>query len=334
MAFAAFAACTPADPKTKATPGTGVPTAGDGTSGERANAVPYPRPRVNTEGNVIATLGELQLTDRELEDRMRRESPFVQAQFADPRRKRDFIERQIRMEVLAVEGWRRGLASDPDVQAEFRLAVVKRLMRDELERIGASVKVTDDELHRAYAERQSEFVRPAKVRFSPTVIEVKNEAERKRAQKRIARAQSLPQGAGGKVNPGKVDAGEFLTEDEVRARYGDEAASRLFEASDVGEAVLTNTPNAVILLKKTGFRRGIERTFDSVKSELGAQILAEKKTKAFNDYVGRLEKSLGVVIDETKLEALISPTAGPSPAQAQAQPEAQTQPQRASSSAQ
>ncbi|MBK8010368.1 MAG: peptidyl-prolyl cis-trans isomerase [Deltaproteobacteria bacterium] len=262
---------------------------------------------------MIAVLGDLQLTDRELEDRMRRESPFVQAQLSDPQRKRDFVERQIRMEALAIEGWRRGLASDPDVEAEFRQAVVKRLMRDELARIAAGLKVTEEELRQAYADRQDEFVRPAMVRFSSTVIEVGNDGERRRAQQRlraIERKAAAPKDADTHT---QVDSDEFLSQEEVRAKYGDEAASRLFEASKVGDIIFASSPNAVMRLEKTGFRRAVERAFDSVKSQLGAQILAEKKTRAFNEYVGGLTKSLGLVVDAKKLEALVSPTPVPVP---------------------
>ncbi len=95
---------------------------------------------------------------------------------------------------------------------------------------------------------------------------------------------------------------QFLTQKQIAERYGDEVASYVFKDLKIGDLVVADAPNAVVLFKKTGRRRGVTRTIDMVRGQLRGQVLSEKRSAAFDDVVESMKKAHGVVYNEANVE--------------------------------
>src|SRR5215831_6698057 len=76
-------------------------------------SMPYPAQALDPGGEVVAKVGSVVLTTAELEKRIAQQSPFVRAQLKDPGQRQKFVENEVRTELLAQEGWKRGLGNDP-----------------------------------------------------------------------------------------------------------------------------------------------------------------------------------------------------------------------------
>ena len=267
----------------------------------------YPLPPLSKEGEVLAVIGPVTLTTAEMEKRIRAMSPFTRSQLDDPKRKLEYVKNAVQLEVLAQEAWSRGLQNNPEVIQQFKQILTQRLIQDEMKRLSKDVKVTDGEALEAYNTKKSDYVKPAKIRLAQIVRYVESDAERKAADKllRKIRGEVLTQerknnyrafsnaAKDSSEDESTQNSGgdlQFLTRDDLTERYGKQVADHMFDQVKVGDLAVANAPNAVVLFKKTGARRGVSRTFQQVKPQLRGQLTQQKRTEAFNAFVEQLKK--------------------------------------------
>lgn len=283
---------------------------------------PYPAPDVVTEGEVVAQIGPVTLTTDEIERRLSKESPFTRMQLKDPQQLEKYVDSQIRMELLAQEGWERGLAEDPQIKAELKRLIVQRVMNDHAASLQGELDANEGDLALLYKEKQAEFDKPERIRLSQIVRYVDNDAERKKAkallervkQEVIARQKKNDQTAFNKLarensedDATKNGGGDlqFMDRTQLTERYGEEVAKVLFEDVKIGDLAVADAPNAVVLFKKTGVRRAVKRSLEMVKSQLRGQIIADKRQKAFDELIEDLMTKRKVQVDRdafTKIE--------------------------------
>ena len=100
----------------------------------------------------------------------------------------------------------------------------------------------------------------------------------------------------------------YLSAAETEERLGKEAKTWLFSAdlinavSPVFEGPTTSGSASFQVLKRTGKRKEISRTFDQVKNQIKNVVFREKRSAAFNDYVEELKKKHGVTLYADKLD--------------------------------
>ncbi len=278
----------------------------------------YPRPSVAKDGEVVARIGPVTLTTVEIENRIQQQTPFMRAQLQDPKELAKWVENEVRMELLAQEGWRRNLPNDPRIQAELKRLVIQRIMTDQMERLKDKADVNELDLQNAWKAREAEFNKPERVRVAQIVRYVENESERKAAKKLLEQVKAEVLAAQKKNDSGAFSVAaekhsqddatnkgggdlQFLTRDELTERYGKEVSDFLFDQVQIGDMAVADASNAAVLFKKTGFRRGVTRTLEQVKPQIRSQLLGEKKTQAFVDFVKQLQTERGVVFDTERL---------------------------------
>ena len=277
----------------------------------------YPVPELSTEGDVLAKVGPVTLTTSELEKRVQAQTPFARMQLQDPKRMQEFVKNEVRLEILAQEAWRRALQDDPEIILQFKRILTQRLIQDEMKRLASTIQVSDGEALKAYEKKKSEFVKPATVRLAQIVRYVETGTERKAAEKllRATREKVLAQerknnyrafsnaAKKSSQDEGTRNSGgdlQFLTRAQLTDRYGEEVAKHMFDEVKVGDLAVANAPNAVVLFKKTGMRRGVNRTFDQVKSQLRGRLSQQRRSEAFNAFVERLKTEQGITVDLDK----------------------------------
>lgn len=301
----------------------------EGAGGGTTRA-PYPAPDVEKDGDVVVQIGDVTFTTKELEKRIAQQSPFVRQQLRDLEQRRKFVENEIRVEILAQEAWNRGLYKDPRIIAELKRAMVQRVMRDEMEALSATITVSEEDLRDAYRKKEAEFNKPEMIRISQIVryADAGKAAARKTERGRLealreeilrkekqndtlafsdaARKHSEDEAT--KRGGGDL---QFLTREELAARYGFDVAQHMFEKAEVGDLLVAEAPNAILLFKKTGRRRGVTRTLEMVKPQLRGQLLGEKRSRAFDAFVGNLKRKGNVSIDAQAIENLKVDLAAP-----------------------
>jgi peptidyl-prolyl cis-trans isomerase C len=258
------------------------------------------------------------VTAEELARRFNEMSPALRERYLDPQARRDYVTSMARFEVLVRDALARGLQDDPEVVEATKRALVNRLMRAQLEE--APVQVSDAELEAAYAARRDDFVRPEAVRLSqlflaaPRADAARVAEARERAEGLLARARALPPsdfaGFGALAREHSEDARSapldgdlrFLTEDALARTWGAEvaAAARTLRAEG-GLSGVVQTDAGLHVLKLRARRPALDLTLADVREELRVRLEGEKRSRAWAEYLARVEEGLSLSVDPDAL---------------------------------
>ena len=274
----------------------------------------YPAPLLAEAGEAVVTIGPVTFTTDELENRINRQSLFMRERLKDPERLIGYIDNEVRFELLAQEAWRRGYHEDPQIISELKRAMVQKLVREENIRLGDSISITEAELRAGFTRNKSEYNRPSRVRFSQLVRNAKSKAEKKSAlsflekrkkvilreeKKGVSYAFAREAKAHSQDLQTKSSGGDlgFKSRDELQKLYGEEVTKAIFDQLKIGDSIIVEAEDAVVLFKKTGQRNAVTRTLEMVKPRLRAKLLQEKRNKDFEALVEKLKKQGKVEID-------------------------------------
>jgi peptidyl-prolyl cis-trans isomerase C len=279
-------------------------------------------------GQAVARWSGDTVTAEELARRFGEMSPALRERYVVPQTKREYVESMARFELLVRDALARGLQDDPEVVEATKRALVGRLTRAQWEE--ASVHVTDAELEAAYAARRDDFVRPEALRMShvflaaPRAEGARVAEARQRAEALLARARALPAmdfaGFGALAREHSEEPRSapldgdlrFLTEDALAHAYGPEvtAAARLLTAEGALSGVV-QTDAGLHLLKLRARRPALNLALDDVREQLRVRLEGEKRSRAWAEYLARLEKGLSLSVDPDALARVPLDVAAP-----------------------
>jgi peptidyl-prolyl cis-trans isomerase C len=291
-----------------------------------------PGARAQSGAEVARVAGEVVTVD-DLQKKLDEQSPFIRARYADPEKRKELLDAQVRFEVLAAEAKARGYDDDPEVRDALKKLLVQRLTREEFDGRVQLKDITDAELQKYYEAHRADYEKPEMVRASViTVLAVSADARSKAEEaQRLAgdpakkddrvyfkelvtrfSSDDTTKPAGGDVR--------YLSRDEAATRFGAEAADWLFasEEPNAVSPVFSSTAaagQAFHVFKRTGKRKALSRSFEQVKNQIKNVVYREKRTAAFNAFVDELKVKHGAVVFPDKLDGLKIPAL---PAEAQA----------------
>jgi peptidyl-prolyl cis-trans isomerase C len=253
----------------------------------------------------LAKIDDVTITLGEFQDRINKQSPYVRARYTSLERKKEFLDNLVRFEVLAKEADKRGLSKDPEVIRTMKQVMVQKLLAGEFDKMKVD-DITDPECKTYYDAHPVEFNQPEEVRVSSIVVKDQAAAKKVMADARIK----------GVDNQGfRTLVSEYSQDQATKDRGGDlryfsrntkdvpteivDAAFKLTNIGDVSPPVKTSVGLAI--LKLTGRRKALVRTFDEVKQQIRNKIWGEKRKDAMEAFVKRLRDGSKIKIDEAKL---------------------------------
>jgi peptidyl-prolyl cis-trans isomerase C len=256
----------------------------------------------------LAKIDDVTITLGELQERINRQSPYIRARYTSLEQKKEFLDSLIKFEVLAKEAARRGLDKDPEVIRTMKQVMIQRLMRDELDAKITADTVTDAEMKAYYDANLSEYVKPDEVRASAIIVKNRAQAERVANEAR---------GEAGKTNKGFRDlVARYSQDEDSKLRGGDlryfdaqskdvpapvvKAAFALASTGDVSAAVDAGNGTWYVL-KQTGRRRSMTKSFDDAKPAIRNKLFRDKRVAAQKDFVDGLRSSAKIEVNEGNL---------------------------------
>lgn len=267
-----------------------------------------------TSGEIVARVGQTTLSATDIEARMNAQSPFVRARFQDAAARREFVDNQVRFEVLAQEAMRRGLHEDEDVQDSLKKILVQKLTRQEFDGRVSLQDITDESLRTYYEEHSAEYNKPEMMRVSHVFLPFG--ADREAARRDAEKVRTLA------ADPARREDREafkelvatyskdletqrtggdlrYLSAAEVEERFGSAAREAIFAAETPFEVLpVVEGKAGYHVFKRMGRRKPIERTFEQVRNQIRNVVYRERRAEAFDAYVEELKQQLGVEIRE------------------------------------
>lgn len=250
---------------------------------------------------VLATVGDRVITVGELADRLASQSPYLQARFESPERRKELLDNLIRYELLVYEAKRRGYDDDPEVLRTRRNIMIQELIKGEVDGPLEADPVSDEEVQAVYDANPTEFDRPAQRRASHIFVTDRKSAEKLLAEAKdrdratfaqLARASSEDEAT--KANGG--DLGFFTADDDQPSPAVRKAAFSIGKVGQVYPELVEDGGGYHILLL-TGERAELKRTYEQAKRAIRHKLTRERKDAAMKALNERLRQEVDVEID-------------------------------------
>ncbi len=256
----------------------------------------------------LAKIDDVTITLGEFEERINRQSPYIRARYTSLEQKKEFLDSLVRFEILAKEAYRRGLDKDPEVVRTMKQVMIQKLMRDEFDAKITADSVKDADMQAFYQANLADYVKPEEVRASAIILRNKAQADRVLLEAK---------GEAGKTNKGFRDlVTKYTSDEETKLRGGDlryfdlankelpapvvKAAFALVNTGDVSSVVDAGTGQYYVL-KQTGRRRSMTKSFDEAKPLIRNKLFREQRLVAQKDFVDKLRAQAKIEINEANL---------------------------------
>jgi peptidyl-prolyl cis-trans isomerase C len=213
--------------------------------------------------------------------------------------------------VLAKEAFKRGFDKDPDVVRTMKQVMIQKLMKDQFENTLKPEDITDDEMKVFYEQHKDEYNKPEEVRVSAIILKSKAQA---------ARVAKEATGDAGNSNKGFRElVTKYSTDDKTKIRGGDlryfaldtaevpkpvvTAAFALAKTGDVAGPIAAGNGTHYII-KQTGKRKAITKSFESVKRQIQNRLYRDKRTESQKNFIGGLRQSAKIEVFESNLNKI------------------------------
>jgi peptidyl-prolyl cis-trans isomerase C len=253
----------------------------------------------------LAKIDDVVITVGEFQDRINKQSPYVRARYTSVERKKEFLDNLVRFEVLAKEAQKRGLDKDSEVVRTMKQVMIQKLLKDEFDKMTLK-DIADADCKKYYDAHPEEFNKPEEVRTS--LIMVKDGATAKKVLndprvkgvdnqgfRNLVAEYSIDQ-------PTKERGGDLRYFDEKTKEVPLELITASFKLQNIGDnSEPVKTKDGVAILKLTGRRKALNRTFDEVKEQIRNKIYRDKRQDSMEAFVKNLREKAKISIDDSKL---------------------------------
>ena len=278
--------------------------------------------------SAIAQIGPSTLTLETLQERLSKQSPFVQARYKPVDKRKEFLDNQIRFEVLALQAYEKGIHHDAEVQEAVKKIIVQKLTRDEFDGRVKLSDVKEADMKAYYEKNQEEYNKPEMVRASMIRVAFGKDkaSSQQKASKALAEASKKDKLKDRNHFKGLVAeysdhedskkmGGDlrYLSKPELQEQYGAQIAETVWNLPEInGLTSVLEGKDGFYIFKKTGNRRPIVRTFEQVQNQIRNLLYRDKRKADFEAYVDELKNRFGVSANYDLLEQLV--ITGPSEA--------------------
>jgi hypothetical protein len=271
-------------------------------------------------GTPVVTFEGGAITIEQLQDYIAHMNPAARTRIQSLEQRREYAEGLARFELFVTEARRRGLENDPEVVEAMKRAMVQRLLFKEFDEKAPTI--TPEEIAAYYESHKTEFVQPARSRYSHLLVPAakgspERAAKKRQAQTILEKARKLQPldfdaydaliveaSGNAAAKPAEADT-QLVTPEELKARLGPEvaaAASKLKQPGDVSPVVESDL--GFHLLKLTDVRPERNQSLDAVSSLLRARIARERRDASLARFTEQLQERARFRTDEAALQKL------------------------------
>ena len=262
---------------------------------------------------VVATVGDRTITVGDVTEQINRLSPYIRRRWATPEKRKEFLQKLIRVELLSQEAERQGLADDPEVQRTVKQVMIRLMVKNDLEKEMLPTSIEEKILREEYEKEHDKYHRPAQIRASHIVVkdeataakligEFKAKSKDRKLFREKAKKVSIDEetrGRGGDLGYFSRPAERRDDEPEVEEEVA-EAAWTLEKVGDLLDKPLrTNTGWHVI--KLTNKKPEMNRSFDSVKRLIENRLLRKARREGMDKFVESLRSKAKIQVFEENL---------------------------------
>lgn len=304
-----------------------------GTSARTLTAPPLPDKQLSEaeiahRKQVVATFdtaagsGTGQVTVGDLEDAIAATGTFTQQRFLDQATLKALLDRSLRFELLANEGFRRGYDKNASVVNSVKQNAVQAMLKAEIDAKVTPKTVAPEAVQKYYDAHIDEFVRPEMRRASQ--IQLPNEADAKsvleqakgadvRSFRELARLRSADEVS--KLRGGDLRYFDAKGKPEEPGPNLDPAlAKAAFALKTVGDTSgIIKTEAGYSIVRLTGLRAAHSETVKEADERIRMRLWREQREAAIDALLTELKKEQPVETHPELLDAIVLVPDAPTP---------------------
>jgi len=278
----------------------------------------------------LVQIGDRTITVGEFAALLADQSPYLRSRYNSPERRREFLDNQIRFELLAAEAERRGLTDRPEVVRSRKQMMIQRMMNELIYGPNRISDISDEDVLEYYNAHLDDYQQPAQVRASHILV-------RNRAL--AARLLSRVQASEDDLSVFREIAEEHNQDPTTRDRLGDlrffslpvegedtassvpaEVAAAAFTIDRIGGVFpeVVETAAGLHIVKLTGRRAALRRTVQESSRPIRNALMRQRREEAMNSLMEELRAAADIeehpeVLNNLRLEIYDgeSPTTAP-----------------------
>ncbi len=245
--------------------------------------------------------------------------PLLAGMGSDPKARRAAVEQMVRARLLAREAEAAGMHRTPEFLGRYAEELARVYLEKAFEEPFQKRLPTSGEVRRFFDENKARLGRPERVRLAHVALLAPKGDAAARAQKRAMAEQVLAEVrkvakdeyAFGRLALTRSEdprsrpaAGElpFLTRDEAAQRLGPEVVEVAFalQPGRVAERVV-ETQRGFEVVKVLAREEGREASYEEMREGIKARLAADRRDRAFKEFMDALWAKADVHIDEQAL---------------------------------
>lgn len=243
-----------------------------------------------TTDNIIAKVGDQNITTAEAEAYLRRIDPRVAQKFQSPDGRKRLTEELIHQELLYLDARDSGMDQDPDFTKQFEKVKEDMLKQYAVSKLINEIKVEDLEVKSYFREHKEDFTHPVTIKASHILLD-DGEKSQQIYDEIKSGSISFEDAAKKYTTCEGVDLGQF-TKGKMVPAFEDVAFNLAID--EVSAPVKTDFGFHIIKVYERQVGEG--KTYYDVKDELKQQLLMEKQQNVFFGKINTLKDKYGVEI--------------------------------------
>jgi parvulin-like peptidyl-prolyl isomerase len=270
---------------------------------------------------VLARMCGRVITVEDLEKRLESLPRRARERYRAPGHLRQLLDEMVHFEILLAEAERRGLDRDPEVREAREQAMVRVLLRQEIQNAAGmrTSDIRDDEVEEYYRTHQDEFSDTERVRASHIRV-----SDRKLGERLLSQILAAPEdqelfgrlakehSEDGATRERGGDLGYFARPGEGRKgepEVPSEVAEAAFSLEEIGAVSpqLVGSADGWHIVRLTGRREAWHRTLEEARGRIQSLLLQKRRRERLEAFVEEARQRLEVEVNEDALGLVQAP---------------------------
>ena len=242
---------------------------------------------------VAAKVGDLEITDQEVAERMQQLPPQYQTALASEEGKKQFIEQLTQEKLIYLQAKKEKYDADAEVLRQLEQIKQRLMIRQFMTETLAKIKVPENDMKKYYDENTAEFMETAQVKAKHILC--KTEEEARAAKERVLKGETFEDVAKEvSTGPSATEGGDlgWFSKEQMVPEFGEMAFS--MEKDTLSDPVKTQFGYHII--KVYDKKEAQTKSFDDVRAELEKKLIGTRQKQYVDDMILELKKQHTITI--------------------------------------
>ena len=246
------------------------------------------------ERKVLATVGEKEITNIDIENALKSLDPYQAMQFNTEEGKKRLLEDLVNQELFYLEAKEENLHNDENFKAEMKKIEENMLKQYAINKVLASVKLTDEEIANFYEANKARFVKPETASAKHILVETEdlaNELLNKITNNEITFEEAAREHSTCPSKDADGDLGTF-----PRGQMVPEFEDAVFSMNKDEVKGPVQTQFGYHLIKVEGRNEGGQSELEEVKEDIAKSLMYQKQNEAYSSKINNLKTKYNDIV--------------------------------------